>query len=139
MNKKGLGVFLIILGIFGGIYLYVLVGFFGSIGFGGGLIYAGYKLCTAKNFELVSEKIILNKSNNGFNLEICVKNLSNKEGQIFVNANIYKKEQLIFTVTTNTLTVLPNEIGRLNADININPEEVNINEITHKIIGYTIR
>ena len=62
MNKKGLGVFLIILGIFGGIYLYVLVGFFGSIGFGGGLIYAGYKLCTAKNFELVSEKIILNKS-----------------------------------------------------------------------------
>ena len=60
MNKKGLGGFLIIIGIFGGIYLYVLVGFFGSIGFGGGLIYAGYKLCTAKNFELVSEKIILN-------------------------------------------------------------------------------
>lgn len=139
MSKKGAGILLIIIGIFGGMYLYVLVGIFGSIGFGGGLIYAGYKLCSAKNFELISEKIIMNKRNDGFCLEVCVKNLSNKEGQIFVNANIYNKEQLIFTVTTNTLTVLPNEIGRLNADININPEEVNINEITHKIIGSTIR
>lgn len=139
MSKKGAGILLIIIGIFGGMYLYVLVGIFGSIGFGGGLIYVGYKLCSAKNFELISEKIIMNKRNDGFCLEVCVKNLSNKEGQIFVNANIYRREQLVFTVTTNTLTVLPNEVGKLTANININPADININEITHKIISSTIR
>ena len=139
MNKKALGVVLIILGIFGGLYLYVLVGLFGSIGFGGGLIYAGYKFCTAKNFELVSEKIVKNKSNDGFCLEVCVRNLSSKEAQIFVNANIYRRQQLVFTVTTNTLTVLPNEVGKLCANINMNPADISIKEITHKIIGSTIK
>ena len=105
MNRKGLGIFLIIVGILGGMYLYVLVGLFGSIGFGGGLIYAGYKLCTAKNFELVSENITLNKNNGLLCLEVCVKNLSNKEGQISVSANIYRNGQRVLTVTTNTLKV----------------------------------
>lgn len=139
MSKKGIGVILIIVGVLGGMYLFALIGLWGAIVFGGGFIYGGYKLCTAKNFELVSENIIYDKSKNTFCLEICVKNLSNKEGQISVNANIYKKGQLVFTVTTNTLTVLPNEVGKLSADISVNSEGININEITHKIISYTIK
>ena len=139
MSKKGIGVFLIIIGIFGGIYLYVLVGFFGSIGFAGGFIYGGYKLCAAKNFELISEKIKTSDANDKLFLEICVRNLSNKEGQICISANIYNKGEIILTVTTNTLMVMPQETGILRADININLKEINFKDITHKIISSTIK
>mgnify|MGYP003293903415 CR=1 FL=1 len=139
MSKKGIGILLIIIGILGGLYLYVLVGFLGSIGFAGGLIYGGYKLYTAKNFELVSEKIKISDTNDKLFLEICVKNLSDKEGQICISANIYNKEQIILTVATNTLMLMPQETGILRADINVNLEEINIKEITHKIISCTVK
>ena len=49
MSKKGIGILLIIIGILGGLYLYVLVGFWGA-SFAGGLVYGGYKLYTNNNF-----------------------------------------------------------------------------------------
>ena len=139
MNKKGLGLLLIVLGVLGGVYLFVLVGIFGALGLGGGLIYAGYKLYTAKNFQLISDKIELNKKSNTLYLEVCVKNLSNKPGEIFVTANIYNKGQLIMTVTTNTLTVMPQGLGKLKAEIDVNIEEINPENITHEIIGSSIK
>ena len=139
MSKKGIGILLIIIGILGGLYLYVLVGFLGAIGFAGGLIYGGYKLYTAKNFELVSGKIKMSDTNDKMFLEICVRNLSEKEGQICISANIYNKEQIILTVATNTLMVMPQETGILRADINVNLEEINIKEITYKIISCTVK
>lgn len=139
MNKKGLGLLLIVLGVLGGIYLFVLVGIFGALGLGGGLIYAGYKLYTAKNFQLISDKIELNKKSNTLYLEVCVKNLSDKPGEIFVTANIYNKGQLIMTVTTNTLTVMPQGLGKLKAEIDVNIEEINPENITHEIIGSSIK
>ena len=54
-------------------------------------------------------------------------------------ANIYNKEQIILTVATNTLMVMPQETGILRADINVNLEEINIKEITHKIISCTVK
>ena len=139
MGKKGAGILLIVIGILGGVYLWALVGFWGSIGFAGGFIYSGYKLCTAKNFELVSEEIKISDTNDKLFLEICVRNLSNKEGQIYVSANIYNQQQIILTVTTNTLMVMPQETGILRADINVDIERINVKDITHKIIGCTVK
>lgn len=122
------------------IALYFLVmGWYIVAGIGGGLVWAGVSTLCAKNFQTI-EEIIIKTENDSFPcLQVTVQNLSKKVGTICIFANIYYREQVLTTVTSNTLTVLPNEIGVLKAVIQLNDSTIHIDEISHKIVNAVIK
>lgn len=122
------------------IALYFLVmGWYIVAAIGGGLVWAGVSTLCAKNFQTI-EEIIIKTENDSFPcLQVTVQNLSKKVGTICISANIYYREQVLTTVTSNTLTVLPNEIGVLKAVIQLNDSTIHIDEISHKIVNAVIK
>ena len=136
--KKSTACLLIIIGSLIALYFLVL-GWYIVAGIGGGLIWAGISALQQKNFQIIKEVITKDEKDNFFYLQITVQNISKKTGTIYAVANIYHQAQILTTITSNTLTVLPNEIGILKAIIQINDTTINASELSHKIVNAVIQ
>lgn len=135
--KKVVGIILIIVGGFIAFYFFTL-GWAVVGGVGLGLVWGGISMMREKNFQIVEEGIVADE-NGGAYLQVKVQNLSSRLGEIFITANIYYQNQVITTVTSNTLSVPPQEIGTLTAYIPLNQVTVEITQLTHKIVNSKIR
>lgn len=138
MNKKTKGVICIVVGSLIALYFFTL-GWSIIGGCGLGIIWAGISIIRQKNFEIVQEGLAQDEQDLLPYLEVKVKNCSNKTGEIFITANVYHQNQVITTVTSNTLTVLPNEIGTLKAVIQTPQKDIKKEELTYKIVNVSIK
>lgn len=138
MSKKAKGVLFIIIGILIALYFFTL-GWVIVGGVGVGFIWGGVEFIRAKDFAIVEEGLVKEEQDALPYLQVKVQNLSKKSGNIFITANIYYQNQIITTVTSNTLTVLPNEIGTLKAFIQLPHSNIKCEELTYKIVSSTIK
>ena len=138
MRKKTKGVLFIIIGILIALYFFTL-GWVVISGVGLGFIWGGVEFIRAKDFGIVEEGLLKEEQDALPYLQVKVQNISNKSGEIFITANIYYQNQIITTVTSNTLTVFPNEIGTLKALIQLPHGNIKCGELTHKIVSSTIK
>ncbi len=138
MSKKTKGVIFIVIGVLIALYFFTL-GWAIVGGVGLGLVWTGIILIRAKDFTIVEEGLVREESDGMPYLQVKVQNLSKKSGEIFITANIYCQAQIIATVTTNTLTVLPNEIGTLKAVIQLPQNNDKKESLTYKIVSSTIK
>lgn len=136
MQKKTKAVIFIVVGVLIALYFFTL-GWAIVGGCGLGLVWAGIEILRQKDFQIVEEGLVQQEQDSSPYLEIKVKNLSNKSGEIFITANIYHQGQIITTITSNTLTVPPNEIGTLKAIFQANnlPKE----ELSYQIVKASIK
>lgn len=138
MSKKAKGVLFIIIGILIALYFFTLGWVvIGCVGLG--FIWGGVEFIRAKDFGIVEERLVKEEQDALPYLQVKVQNLSKKSGDIFITANIYYQNQIITTVTSNTLTVLPNEIGTLKAFIQLPHSSMKGEELTYKIVNSTIK
>ena len=138
MSKKAKGVLFIIIGILIALYFFTLGWVvIGCVGLG--FIWGGVEFIRAKDFGIVEEGLVKEEQDALPYLQVTVQNLSKKSGDIFITANIYYQNQIITTVTSNTLTVLPNEIGTLKAFIQLPHSSMKCEELTYKIVNSTIK
>ena len=138
MSKKAKGVLFIIIGILIALYFFTL-GWVVIGGVGLGFIWGGIEVIREKEFGIVEEGLVQEEQDSLPYLQVKMQNFSNRSGEIFITANIYYQNQIITTVRSNTLTVLPNEIGTLKALIQLPHSNIKREELTYKIVSSTIK
>lgn len=136
MQKKTKAVIFIVVGVLIALYFFTL-GWVIVGGCGLGLVWAGIEILRQKDFQIVEEGLVQQEQDSSPYLEVKVKNLSNKSGEIFITANIYHQGQVITTITSNTLTVPPNEIGTLKAMLQT--KDIPKEELSYQIVNASIK
>ena len=125
--RKGLGVFLIIVGTLIAIYFFTL-GYYIIGGLGVGMVVGSISGLNAMRVGIVSSEIC--EENNKKIIKVLLQNVTNKNGEVNVYVNILEEGQIIASLVSNTLFLNAQSQGVAIVDVSnydIDKEKINYN------------